>query len=88
MRPLQRSVRFPKNRTASGRESSQAGKAEAGLGSGGGSCPFPIQPGSEGSNGGSGLGWRNGVRTVKSRSLLGTSLSCKKVCERQEDACS
>lgn len=90
VRALQWSVRFLRNRTA--RESSQVGKAEAGLDSGEGSCPFPVQPVSRGSNRGFGCsfarGWRNGVRTVKSRSPLGTSLSCKKACEGQENACS
>jgi len=51
---LQWSVRFLRNRTVGGKESSQAGKAEAGLGSGRGSCPFPTQHASQGSNGGFG----------------------------------
>lgn len=83
MGALQQSVRFLSIRAARGKESSWAGKAEAGLGSGGRLCPFPIQLGSQGSSGGFGcfaLGWRNGLRTLKSRSLLGASLSCRKVC--------
>lgn len=61
VRALQWSVRFLRNRTL--------GKAEVGLDSG------------EGSNRGFGcslaLTWRNGVSTMKSRSLLGTSLNCR-----------
>lgn len=79
MGALQQSVRFLSIGAARGKESSWAGKAEAGLGSGGRLCPFPIQLVSQGSSGGLGccfaLGWRNGLR-----SLLGASLSCRKVC--------
>lgn len=83
MGALQRSVRFLSIRTARGKDSSRAGKA--GLGSGGRLCPFSLQPGSQRSGGGFGccfaLSWRNGVRTLKSRSLLGASPSCRKVFE-------
>lgn len=49
---------------------------------------FPVQPVSKGSNRGFGCSfawpWKNGVSTVKSRSLLGTSLNRTKVCEGQD----